>query len=365
MGKKTLIFLGIVGFIIIFLLCTWLHVRSIEQDIATCSQDILNKAGLPQLTAQTQNTGRDVIIIGTLESKQLKEKALKSLQNQCHMTGLGNQIQIVKAKPTKVAHVRILFNENNELVKFVGTTAKETIETNFGFLLDKFKRAQNFNLSINSNKDIIPADYHRYLSELLPHLHKINAADISFEGQIITLKGKVASELVKNQISHELQNTLGNDAKIVYSLIVEDNSTQQSNNIVNQQPLNANQCQQDLSNLLKQSKVQFNSGSAEILAGSFDLLNHLAQTTKACQGVAIEIIGHTDKSGNEINNIKLSKARALAVANYLFKQGVKADKLTGIGVGSSQPIATNETKQGRMQNRRIEFKVHSLNGVKK
>ncbi len=365
MGKKTLILLGIAGFIIIFILCTWLHVRSIEQEIAACSQDILNKAGLTQLTAQTQNRGRDVIILGTVESKQLKEKALNSLQNQCHMTGLENQIQIVKPKPTKGAHVSILFNENNELVKFVGTTAKETIETNFGFLLDKFKRAQNFNLSINSNKDIIPADYHRYLSALLPHLNKINAADISFEGQIITLKGQVASELIKNQISHQLQNTLGNDAKVENLLIVKDNNTQQSNNIVIQQPLDANQCQQDLSNLLKQSKVQFNSGSAKILAGSFDLLNHLAQTTKACQGVTVEIIGHTDKSGNEISNIKLSKARALAVANYLFKQGVKGGKLTGKGVGSSQPIATNETKQGRMQNRRIEFKVHSLNGVKK
>ncbi len=171
MGKITLILSSIIGLIIIFLLCTWLHVRSIEQDVATCSQDILNKAGLPQLTAQTNNKGRDVLIIGTVESKQLKEKALNSLQNQCHMTGLENQIQIVKPKPTKEAHVSILFNENNELVKFVGTTAKETIETNFGFLLDTFKRAQNFNLSINSNKDIIPADYHRYLSVLLPYLY--------------------------------------------------------------------------------------------------------------------------------------------------------------------------------------------------
>ncbi len=355
MSKKTLIFLGIIGLSIIFFLCVWLHSHSIEKDIAQCSQDILNKNGLSQLSVDTNNRGRDVLVAGAVDSKQLKEKALHILKDQCHMTGLKNQIKVIKSMPSKKAHIQILFNGNNELVSFTGTTAKETVESNFGFLLDSFKRAKKFNLSINSNQDIIPVDYNLYISALIPYFSQINAANIILDGQTIVLKGEVNSEQVKNTITDDLQNTLEGRATIINSL-----SISKRNKVGMQQALDANHCQQNLSKLLRESKVHFNSGSAQILVDSFDLLNHLARTTKACQKVNIEIIGHTDKSGNESNNIKLSKARATAVANYLFAKGVKGGKLTGKGVGSSQPIATNATQQGRMQNRRIEFIVHSL-----
>jgi OOP family OmpA-OmpF porin len=355
MSKKTLIFLGFIGLSIIFFLCIWLHSHSIEKDIAQCSQGILNKNNLSHLTIDTKDRGRDVLVAGTVESKQLKEKVLNILKGQCHMTGLKSQIKVIKAKPTKKAHIQILFNDNNELVSYTGTTAKETVESNFGFLLDSFKRAKKFNLSINSNQDIIPVDYNLYISTLVPYFSQIDAANIILDGQTIILKGQVSSEQVKNSISDVLQNTLEGQATIINSLSINERDKAGK-----QQTLDADHCQKNLSQLLRESKVHFNSGSAKILVDSFDLLDHLAQTTKSCQRVSIEIIGHTDKSGNESNNIKLSKARAIAVANYLFAKGVKGEKLTGKGVGSSHPIATNATQQGRMHNRRIEFKVHSL-----
>ncbi len=353
MSKKKLILLGIIGLAIIFFICVWIHSHSIETDIAQCSQNLLDKNGLSQLTVDTKNRGREVLVSGTVKSKLLKEKALSLLKNQCHMTKLDNQIRVKQVNPIRKAHIQILFNDKNELVSFTGTTAKETIESHFGFLLDSFKRAKEFNLSINSHKNIIPTDYYLYLSTLTPYFSQINAADIELNGQTITLKGKVTSEQVKKTISKELEKSLGNSATIINSLTVE-------NKLRENQTLDAVQCQQKLSQLLKNSKVQFDSGSAKILTNSYDLLDKLAQTTKSCQEVTIEVIGHTDKSGNERNNIQLSKARAKAVAHYLFAQGVKGGKLIGKGVGSSQPIATNATEQGRRQNRRIEFKVHSL-----
>lgn len=359
MSKKTLILLGIIGLFIIFLLCLWMHRRSIEEDVANCSQDILNKAHLSQLIVQTKNRGRDVLLSGTVESQQLKENALSLLQDQCHMTSLDNQIQVVEPKPTKNARIQILFNENNELVNFTGSTAKETIESKFGFILDSFKHADNFKLAITSDKEIIPTNYYRFTSTLKPYFNQINAANITFDGPKITLKGNVKNQQIKNQIANELQNKLGRDVIIVNLLTIEA-KIEPRDIIAVQEPLDANHCQEDLSLLLEESKIHFNSGSATILDDSYTLLNHLAQTTRACQGVTISIIGHTDKSGNEKNNIILSKSRALAVANHLISQGVNRKKVTALGVGSSQPVATNETKQGRMQNRRIEFKVHSL-----
>jgi len=71
----------------------------------------------------------------------------------------------------------------------------------------------------------------------------------------------------------------------------------------------------------------------------------------------IEISGHTDNKGSRVTNQKLSAARAKAVVDYLVKKGGTASRLESKGYAFDQPIATNDTKDGRQQNRRVEFKV--------
>jgi outer membrane protein OmpA-like peptidoglycan-associated protein len=73
----------------------------------------------------------------------------------------------------------------------------------------------------------------------------------------------------------------------------------------------------------------------------------------------MEIAGHTDNTGTAKTNTKLSKARAQAVENYILSHHpeLKADQYTVVGYGSSKPIATNKTPEGKAQNRRVEFKV--------
>jgi OOP family OmpA-OmpF porin len=71
--------------------------------------------------------------------------------------------------------------------------------------------------------------------------------------------------------------------------------------------------------------------------------------------VTVEIQGYTDNTGNKATNQKLSQARADAVRTWLIDKGIAADRLTAKGFGSDNPIAPNSTKEGRAQNRRIEF----------
>ena len=78
-------------------------------------------------------------------------------------------------------------------------------------------------------------------------------------------------------------------------------------------------------------------------------------------GVTLEMViatGHTDSIGTDAYNQKLSERRAAAVKDYLVSKGIPAAKITTIGKGESQPVATNKTKEGRQKNRRvdIEFK---------
>jgi outer membrane protein OmpA-like peptidoglycan-associated protein len=71
----------------------------------------------------------------------------------------------------------------------------------------------------------------------------------------------------------------------------------------------------------------------------------------------IEISGHTDITGSEPLNFKLSEARAKAVVDYLIKKGIARSRMEFKGFGSLQPIAENTTSSGRAKNRRVEFKI--------
>jgi outer membrane protein OmpA-like peptidoglycan-associated protein len=105
-------------------------------------------------------------------------------------------------------------------------------------------------------------------------------------------------------------------------------------------------------------RLDFETGSATITAGSAAFLDDLAGELKAAPG-NLEIIGHTDSRGNEATNLALSKRRAEAVRQALLERGVAADRITATGKGSSEPIADNTTEEGRRTNRRVQFRVIS------
>jgi len=122
-------------------------------------------------------------------------------------------------------------------------------------------------------------------------------------------------------------------------------------------PVDATVCQQLFSELLTKGRIRFESGRADIVADSAGLLDRLIETALRCPNVNIEIAGHTDADGDDVFNKALSEKRAQAVADYLVKAGLPADRFTAVGYGSAQPVAGNDTDEGKAQNRRIEFVV--------
>jgi OOP family OmpA-OmpF porin len=122
-------------------------------------------------------------------------------------------------------------------------------------------------------------------------------------------------------------------------------------------PLDVNACQEEFTKALDSARIDFETASATISPASDALLQSLAAIALRCLSGQIEISGHTDDQGDEATNNQLSKARAEAVLAYLVGVGVPADRLTAVGYGASRPIASNDTEEGRAQNRRIEFSV--------
>lgn len=102
--------------------------------------------------------------------------------------------------------------------------------------------------------------------------------------------------------------------------------------------------------------VTFASGRSIITRQSFAVLDAVAASLVANPGVEIEIAGHTDDSGAEALNLRLSQARADAVRHYLATKGVPPARMTSQGYGESQPVASNVTPQGKAQNRRVELR---------
>lgn len=105
-------------------------------------------------------------------------------------------------------------------------------------------------------------------------------------------------------------------------------------------------------------RVNFDFGSANIGADSFDLLRDVARILRENPSILeIEIGGHSDNVGSDSANLRLSRARAKAVRAFLIEQGIDADRLEAKGYGESRPVDSNATEAGRYQNRRVEFLV--------
>ena len=104
--------------------------------------------------------------------------------------------------------------------------------------------------------------------------------------------------------------------------------------------------------------IYFNSGRSTFRTGTTGKLDLIAAVMKEYPKANFSIQGHTDSSGSNSLNQKLSERRAKAVLDYLVAKGeIAADRLTSAGFGEDYPIADNKTREGRAQNRRVEIKV--------
>ncbi len=114
-------------------------------------------------------------------------------------------------------------------------------------------------------------------------------------------------------------------------------------------------CQETITTASKSGVIRFATGSAALTADSSPALDRVAAAAKACPNARLSVEGHTDSSGDADKNKELSNKRAEAVVTYLTKTGIESWRIAGVDVGSAKPIASNETVEGRAENRRIEF----------
>ncbi|MFM7199751.1 MAG: OmpA family protein [Myxococcota bacterium] len=111
--------------------------------------------------------------------------------------------------------------------------------------------------------------------------------------------------------------------------------------------------------LALQEQVQFSQGKGALLPVSTPLLEDIYRHLSQKPSLVIRIEGHTDSQGRPQMNKALSELRAQAVRSWLVAKGIDGNRIKAVGMGSEVPLATNDTEQGRMQNRRVEIHVES------
>jgi outer membrane protein OmpA-like peptidoglycan-associated protein len=109
--------------------------------------------------------------------------------------------------------------------------------------------------------------------------------------------------------------------------------------------------------VLKEDAVRFDVNKATLTEQAKINLNKLVPVFKEYSDTNIDIFGYTDNSGRADYNLKLSQSRAETVKTYLISKGLVSSRLKTTGLGIADPIATNETTEGKSQNRRVEFAI--------
>lgn len=117
------------------------------------------------------------------------------------------------------------------------------------------------------------------------------------------------------------------------------------------------ECVARVNAILEEQKITFAPGSVTVEGESLQVVNRIAEVLRECPDAGMEIGGHTDSQGREEMNLQLSQSRAEGVLSALLARRILTSNLTAKGFGESQPIADNDSEEGREANRRIEFRL--------
>lgn len=196
-------------------------------------------------------------------------------------------------------------------------------------------------------------------SVIQKYLGKLNQLD---QGRFILqdTSGALQGRLADADVQSDLYAKITDGASDGYNIVGNITVPGQSVNVVGQSSSQAI-CQSLLDDLRRGRKISFGSGEATIEGvDNVDLLQQIAGAANQCPDFRIAVNGYTSSEGDPVFNQALSESRATAVMVYLIEQGgIDGARITAQGFGPTNPIASNDTQEGREQNRRIEFILSS------
>ena len=240
-------------------------------------------------------------------------------------------------------------------IKFSGVVGDEQTKQNVLNQLKAAFGAGNIDGDINVDSRAKDVAWTSNLGTALPNF-KTSGSEVTFDGESINVGGTVP-ESTKSEEVAKLKSIYGDGMRVgsfEAASTVAEAGRKTSEALSSLKP---GFTAEDLTKALNMNIINFASGSSQIPKESMPVLEQSASAIKSAPtGTVLEIGGYTDNAGNSAANQKLSQQRADSVRRFFIDKGVSADSLVSKGYGDANPVASNDTTDGRFKNRRIEYK---------
>jgi len=374
------------------------RIPSIEKDLSFRSQDKLNKQEMSW--ARVKVDGRNLTLTGVAPSEELRNTAMHTanvngvnfVENQLTVTGEANAINMAL---TDVDDVGMSATSNTASSPASDDYALKVSKNDSGAWVvegvmsaamhQKVIAVATAKVGVDQLVDRItdkeiesPKELPTLVTVMLARVGALEDGQASLAGDKLLVSGssptKEAIEQIKQQTAKGLPEGFTSSFNLTPPEAVADSalvsSTGKREQIASSSSvavptstrkkvtqISSKKCQRKFNKVLAEGKIYFTSSSAVIKKSSYKALNKLADVARQCSSHKINVHGHTDTTGRNKLNQRLSKKRAQAVATYLAKKGVNPKYVHAVGHGSSKPIASNNTSAGRARNRRIELTV--------
>ena len=191
----------------------------------------------------------------------------------------------------------------------------------------------------------------------LEALSKLDHGGITVTPNDLQLIGQTSEEQVRSDISGMLVEKLGQDTAFDLNITYVEKIVE-----INSGPT-PEECVAEANVITADRKITFDPGSSTLTAEARTIMDDIAEVLRNCVDLQIEVAGYTDSQGREEMNLNLSQQRAEAVLQALLARRVPTGSFVAQGYGESDPIADNETEEGREANRRIEFRLYTPESI--
>ncbi len=263
------------------------------------------------------------------------------------------------AEPATAAPTRLALSNDNGDVRAAGVVSDDNAKTSILDALNAVFGADKVKSDISVDQSAAAPPWLGAFRAALEALKGANV-DAIFEGDKVNVGGSAMGDAARNEIIAALKSALGagvavgalTDKTAAAVAVANDRATTELASLQSGFDV------KDLLFALNDSMVNFASDSAEVPESMAPFLKSAAADLKQLKaGHVLEIAGYTDSTGDAALNLALSQKRAEAVREALIKYGADPDMLVAKGYGEADPVASNDTAEGRLKNRRIEYHV--------
>jgi outer membrane protein OmpA-like peptidoglycan-associated protein len=379
--------LALIAVVLLYFLILFVKSAPIENDNKMPRTEQLSPENVDETTLGTEKKVPEILPIDAPEHESDIGKSIQIAQEiKEDAPMVGNLIEI---KPYSAVKLSIQTNARNGIRLSGVMPAQQNIDALYQATVDAFGKDKVIN-ELTVGKRTAASSALDGIANFMSTLKGIKKGTLQIVGNTGSISGEVDSELLKQEVLSQISHFLTGEVKD--SMTFSDNLAVdvvklKNKKIAEQQTLlkrevkelvEINQqrepkkalvatlklqiCQKKLVQIMAGKTILFETNQSNIEASSFTLLGTITNIINECRdnilNTKIDIRGYTDSRGGDTYNLSLSQSRADAVKDYLVQTGhIKHHLIRATGHGKAQPIASNDTKEGRMRNRRITISI--------